>query len=177
VEGAPLDAPLVTRGVLLDPARAAGRPWLRDDAALDAAQLDDCAERQGAWIEPGDAVLVRTGFLAGCRTARSTETWRSGPAPGLAPSCARWLRDRGVVLVGIDSPRLESRGPANPPSRLRAELLEGGQVHMAIGLDLEALGRACGADGDWSFLFVCPAPRRAAREATSGAVIHPLAIR
>jgi kynurenine formamidase len=64
---------------------------------------------------PGKIVLFRTGW--GSRwpdRARYLGTTLTGPAavpqlhfPGIHPNAARWLRDRGVKAVGIDTPSID----------------------------------------------------------------------
>src|SRR5580658_8802252 len=55
---------LVSRGVLLDVARAKGVDVLDGGDAIQPADLDAACEMGGVRIEPGDIILVRTGQMA-----------------------------------------------------------------------------------------------------------------
>jgi kynurenine formamidase len=169
---APLRAPIVGRGVLLDLARSARRAWLEGDTSFAPAELDECAERQGVAVESGDVVLVRTGWLAACTAFGRWEAWRTGPAPGLSPRCARWLYEREVALVAADTPWVEARAAGQEHGPLREVSVEHTGVVFGEAFHLDALAEACAADGDYAFLFVCPAPDPAA----DGAV-RPVAVK
>ncbi|MDQ2943704.1 MAG: cyclase family protein, partial [Candidatus Dormibacteraeota bacterium] len=54
-------APLVARGILLD---VAGTKRLPPDHAITAAELERAAKDAGIEVQPGDVVLVRTGYGA-----------------------------------------------------------------------------------------------------------------
>lgn len=151
----PLAAPLVTRGVLLDLARRARGP-LPGGTAVTPLELDECAERQGVTVEPGDALLLRTGFP---ERAAAGDAPRRGPQAGLDPSCGRWLRDRGVALVGSDGPGVEARiGLVDPDADALRTAILGAGVLLATDLVLESLAADCAATRDSACLLVVPAP-------------------
>jgi hypothetical protein len=56
---------VVTRGVLLDVARARGVDWVEPPAAIGSDDLDDVAGSLGVDVRRGDAVLVRAGRCTG----------------------------------------------------------------------------------------------------------------
>jgi kynurenine formamidase len=65
-------------------------------------EADDLA-RSGATINPGDIVLINTGWHR-----RWSDSYAYfGEAPGLAPSAARFLIERKVKLVGVDLPAID----------------------------------------------------------------------
>lgn len=157
---------VVLRGVLLDLARLARRERLPDGFAVEAATLDTCAERLGVTVEPGDAVLVRTGALAEARACGEPRAWQRhvrGPAPGLALGCAAWLYRREVSRVATDTAALEVRtaargadeGVAAQPLRRIAHEQTG--VAFGFDFDLDGLARACAEDGEYAFVLVLPA--------------------
>jgi hypothetical protein len=79
---------LVTRGVLLDVARAKGLEFLEPGYPISADDLDAAVRQAGTSLEPGDAVLVRTGQMAppsGCTSG----TWRRWPPTRCR---SRWCR-------------------------------------------------------------------------------------
>jgi hypothetical protein len=165
---APAPRGVVLRGVLLDLPRLARRERLSDGLALDPEALDTCAERLGVTVEPGDAVLVRTGALGDARArqqaepeeARRQEIWerhRRGPAPGLAPACGAWLYRREVALVATDTAFVEVRGEGEGAS-LPLRRVAHRETGVAFGFDfeLDGLARACAEDGEYAFLLVLP---------------------
>src|SRR3712207_914321 len=87
--------PLVSRGVLLDVARAKGVARLDPGYAITAEDLDAAEELARVRVEAGDVVLVRTGqlqlFKAGDAHAYSF------PSPGLTTMTVPWLRERDVA--------------------------------------------------------------------------------
>lgn len=95
--GADKLAPIVTRGVLLDVARE--REWGRGEP-IDAGQLESARTAAGFEIEPGDVVLIRTGWLG--RTGDRADRYFDGE-PGLDITAARWLADTGLATLGIDN--------------------------------------------------------------------------
>ncbi len=54
---------MVSRGILLDVARALGRDVLEPGYPIMPADLDAACDLAGVTLEPGDIVLVRTGQM------------------------------------------------------------------------------------------------------------------
>ena len=108
---------LVTRGVLLDVARAKGLELLEPGYPITPDDLDAACALGGIDVEPGDVVLVRTGQAAhlalpgrpgigGAEPHRDlvAYTW---PTPGLTVATAGWFHDHDVAAVAIDNVVLE----------------------------------------------------------------------
>jgi kynurenine formamidase len=106
-------SPLLTRGVLLDvvahrarttgdvESTANGRITLPGNAHVTIADLEAALEASGAdALEPGDAVLLRTGWINLTRTDPARFLQES-PGPWLLES--RWLAQFRPALVGTDS--------------------------------------------------------------------------
>jgi len=104
--------PLVTRGFLIDVValkteqgdgvdEIAGRPFLADNYRVTLEDLEEACARQGLPdFEPGDAILLRTGWNNLVR--RDPEKFLSGsPGPWLRET--RWLASHRPALLGIDS--------------------------------------------------------------------------
>jgi hypothetical protein len=91
---------IFTRGVLFDIPRLKNVPYLGDEEAIYPEDLEAWEKKAGFRLESGDAMLVRTG-----RWLRVKE---KGPldlnkqVPGLYASCLKWMRERGVALLGSD---------------------------------------------------------------------------
>ena len=90
---------IVTRGVLLDVAAAAGRPWLDAGATVDAEMLETAADRQGVQVGSGDAVVVHVG-LERREAAEGPEDPSS--RAGLDLSAVEWLHDHEVAVYSGD---------------------------------------------------------------------------
>ncbi|WP_270886078.1 cyclase family protein [Pedococcus sp. 5OH_020] len=148
---------LERQGTPLDPASPYG---------ITADALDEVIASQGSSVEPGDVLLVNTGWLAWYRrlpTAKREELSAAGlfAAPGLDPdeSTARWLWDHRVAAVAADCPALE-RMPfdkSHDDGFLHLRLIP--KLGYAVGelFDLEALAADCAVDGRYQGLF-CSAP-------------------
>ena len=164
---------VVGRGVLLDLARAAGRPWLDEGTAILPADLDACAEAFGVTIESGDILLVRTGRLARCFAGGSWQGYADGPAPGLSLRCARWLHERQVAAVAADTACVEVQPAETADLALPLHQIAVRDMGLRFGntFHLDRLADACAADGRYAFLFAAP-PLPAPDEP-----INPLAIK
>jgi kynurenine formamidase len=91
---------LVTRGVLIDWPRFRGIPYMGDEEAIYAEDLSDWEKKTGVKSESGDCVLLRTGRWK--RVAAKGPLDLNVAAPGLYASCAKWLKERDVALLGSD---------------------------------------------------------------------------
>ena len=167
--------PLLRRGVLLDVAGARGVPQLGPTDAVPAAELAALAGARGLQIGEGDCVLVRTGWGRHWPDPGAYLSARTG-APGPDEGACRWLADRGVALVGADTPTVEcyrpgaADGPADGPAFPGHVLLlvERG-VHLLENAYLETLAAA----GVAEFLFVCLPLRLVG---ATGSPVRPVAI-
>lgn len=149
---------VVARGVLLDLPRWRRVRWLENGTAILPADLDACAEAEGVTIEPGDAVLVRTGMMARCLEQKSWQGYCGGPAPGLSLHCARWLYEREVAAVATDTWGVEVIPNETPDCFQPLHMVAIRDMGCLFGeiFQLDALAAACGEDGRYAFLFVAP---------------------
>jgi len=92
---------LFTRGVLIDWPRFKGVPYMADDEAIYAEDLDAWEKKTGVKIESGDCVLLRTGRWK--RVAEKGPLDLGVASPGLYASCAKWLKQRDIALLGGDT--------------------------------------------------------------------------
>lgn len=140
--------PLVTRGVVVDACPGGLRPLAEPVRREELAGLVADA---GVELEAGDALLVRTGWLAAAQAGEADgRTW-----PGLHHDCGPWLAERRVALVGADNPAVEVFPSFDPDCQvpLHIALIRGHGVYFS---ELMALDALCGA-GRSSFLFVLSA--------------------
>ncbi len=103
---------LMTRGVLIDVAALKGVEMLPETYAITPADLQQALERQKQTLQPGDAVLIHTGWsrLWGKDNPRYVKT-----NPGIGVAAAEWLAKQDPMLVGADNWSVEV-GPNPDPA-------------------------------------------------------------
>ncbi len=148
---------LVTRGVLLDVARAKGETCLPAGYPITPADLERACTVQGVALAPGDAVLVRTGqmvHLRGERTKKSLFAY-AFPSPGLTMACAEWFHRHDVAAVATDTLVLEVFPCEDEAIYLPVHLLHLVEMGLTQGQNfvLDELAEACAADGVYDFLL------------------------
>ena len=91
---------LMTRGVLIDVAALKGVPMLPDTYPITVDDLQGALQRQKLTLQPGDAVIVNTGWgtLWDKDGARYQKT-----NPGLTTAAAEWLAKQDPMLIGMDN--------------------------------------------------------------------------
>lgn len=144
---------LVSRGVLLDVARARGVDRLPPGHPITTDDLDAAADLAGVTVEPGDVVLVRTGQVQ-LFHARDNVAY-AFPSPGLTMATAAWLRDRDVAAVATDNLTFEVFPGERDDLYLPVHVLHLVEMGLTQGqnFDLEELARDCAADGRYAFLL------------------------
>jgi kynurenine formamidase len=95
---------LITRGVLIDVAALKGVPMLGETYEITPRDLQAALAAQKLTLQPGDAVLVHTGWgtLWGKDNARYQRS-----SPGLGVAAAEWLAKQDPMLVGADNTAVE----------------------------------------------------------------------
>jgi kynurenine formamidase len=155
--------PIMLRGLLLDVAASLNVACLPDLYEITAADLRRCEERQQQSIQPGTAVLLRTGFE---RFWKEPDRYISaGPGPGL--EAARYLAEHGAVLTGSDTANYEV--VAFPDLPAHVFLLYERGIPIVENLRLAELAAA----GCTEFLFMA---LPIAFGGATGASVHPIAI-
>ena len=139
---------VITRGVLIDVPRHRGAPHVTADRPVRGAELAAIAAAQGVAVEPGDALLVHSGWESYTRSGDDG----GGGRPGLHPSCAGFIRDHDVALLGWDL--MDARmGAAGLPWPVHGVLFNFG-VALLDNARLEPIAAACAAEGRYEFLFM-----------------------
>ena len=129
---------LVTRGVLIDVAALKGTTMLGDGYEITAQDLQDALRRQNLTLQPGDAVIVNTGWgtLWGKDNARYTKGW-----PGIGIGAAEWLARQEPMVVGSDNMGVEVN--PNPDAGLSLPvhqiMLVINGIHLLEALKLDVL--------------------------------------
>jgi kynurenine formamidase len=95
--------PLVTRAITVDLVEGP-RGGLEPGESVDAKRLADAIAGGGVAPEPGDALLVRTGWAqAWVRGTADGAAW-----PGLDADCADWIAEHDIAIVGADNVAVEA---------------------------------------------------------------------
>lgn len=101
--------PIVTSAVLLD-AKAYKKGAMKEGELVTAADLEGMLKAQGLarrGVLPGDVVYVRTGWSDHWRDP-DTEKFYYTKAPGLSYDAAQWLAQKRIVLIGLDTPFVDT---------------------------------------------------------------------
>jgi len=141
-----------TRGILIDLPRLKGVAYLEPGTAIYPEDLEAWEKKTKIKITPGDVIFVRTGRWA--RRAAVGPWDVSKNSAGLHASCAKWIRQRDVAIIGSDvaSDLLPSgiEGVSHPIHQL---VLVAMGVYIFDNCDLEALSEACDKRNRWDFLL------------------------
>ena len=139
---------IITKGVLLDVPRHRGEPHVTVENPVMGEELEAIASAQGVTVEPGDALLVHSGWQSYTDNA-------SGEAlggPGLHPSCAEFIRDHDVALLGWDLMDA-GLGASDLAWPVHGVLFNYG-VALLDNARLEPIAEACAEEGRNEFLFM-----------------------
>jgi kynurenine formamidase len=163
---------LVGRGLLLDLPRLRGVPWLEPGEHVFRDDLEAAERTQGAPIEEGDILLVRTGHS---RRLSELGPWETAVRKaGLHPTAMPLLAERRVAALGCDgnsdTAPSTTEGVAFP---IHVLALNAMGMLLLDYLQFEELCGACEAARRWEFLCVT-APLRIA--GGTGSPVNPLAI-
>ncbi|MCX5200538.1 cyclase family protein [Streptomyces sp. NBC_00237] len=144
---------VVSRGVLLDVARARGVERLAGDHAVTPEDLEAAEELAGTKVGAGDIVLVRTGqiqvYLGGDKHGYGY------PSPGLSIRTPEWFHARDVAAVANDTLTFEIFPPEIENLWLPVHALDLVEMGMLQGQNwnLEELSTACAQEKRYAFLL------------------------
>jgi kynurenine formamidase len=129
---------LITRGVLIDVAALKGVDMLPDTYEITVQDLQDALSKQGVTLQPGDAVVIHTGWgkLWGKDNARFVKT-----CPGIGVPAAQWLAKQNPMLVGSDNWPVEVSPNADPDLSLPVHqvMLVVNGIHLLENMKLDEL--------------------------------------
>jgi kynurenine formamidase len=165
----------VTRGVLLDIARAKGLDRLAPGTVITSADLAAAARRQDVSVLPGDVLLLRTGHLNVFLEDQDRLVYNF-QSPGLGLEAMPWIRERDVAAVCADTTTVEVMPGEDPLVVSPVHLVAIRDMGMPLGeiFFLEELAADCERDGVWDFLF-CAQPLKVT--AGIGSPINPVAVK
>ncbi|MDZ7839609.1 MAG: cyclase family protein [Gammaproteobacteria bacterium] len=158
--------PIVGRGVLVDMVRLKGKP-LVDGEPVSKGDLEAALSQTGVTIEPGDVVLIRTGWLERNEGAKEIDFNRE---PGLDVEGAEWLANAGTAAIGADNFAVEVLPfPEKTVFPVHQRLIRDFGIALMEGLVLEQLA----GEAEGAFFFVAaPLPITGG----TGSPLTPLAI-
>jgi kynurenine formamidase len=132
---------LVTRGVLIDVAALKGVDMLPDTYEVTVADLQAALTRQQLTLQPGDAVLVHTGW--GRLWGKENERYMKAN-PGLGSAASEWLAKQDPMLIGADTAPINVTPNPDPkvsnPIHQIALVVYG--IHLLENLRLDELAAA-----------------------------------
>jgi kynurenine formamidase len=166
--------PVVTRGIVADVARVHGVDHFEVGHAITGEDLDAAVALGGLTVEPGDALLVRTGQMHWLRHGDPVRF--SNPSPGLSTQSVEWLHDHGVAAVATDTLVFEVWPPEDAAVLLPVHLLHLVDMGMPQGQlwALDELAADCAADGCYEVLL-CATPLPLTRSV--GGPVAPTAVK
>ena len=160
----------INRAVLLDVARFKNVESLEAGQEITAEDLQATAKAEGVEIQPGDSVLIRTGYG---RYFEADRAKYSGFRPGPGEGAARWLASKKIFLTGDDQMSYEvvpQKGTVFPCHRI---LIADSGIYLVENINLEELAKTLAETKIYEFALVINPPRL--RGAT-GAPVNAFAI-
>lgn len=176
--------PIITSAVLFD-ARSYKKKAMEAGELVTAADLQGMLKAQGLekrGVLPGDVVYVRTGWGDHWRDP-DTEKFYYTKAPGLSYDAAQWLAQRRIVVIGLDTPFVDTvaegmlAGKAGPapgtppglPFAVHHHMLAQAGIHLIENAKLDEMA----ADRVWvACTLILPLRDKGA----AGSAVRPVAI-
>jgi kynurenine formamidase len=163
---------IFTRGVLFDIPRLKNVPYLGDEEAIYPEDLEAWEKKAGFRVESGDAMLVRTGRWLRVKEKGPLDLNRQ--APGLYASCLKWMRERGVALLGSDVVQdVRPSGVEGVNQPIHQLGLRSMGTPLIDNCELEALAQASAQRHRWAFLLTIN-PLRV--PGATGGPVNPIAV-
>ncbi|NWF85678.1 MAG: cyclase family protein [Bryobacteraceae bacterium] len=160
---------LMTRAVLIDIAAVKGVPILPAGYEIVPADLEAALKRQNIALEPGDAVLIHTGWG---RYWGKDNAQYGRSSPGIGVAAAEWLARQSPMLVGADNPSVEVSPNPDPSVNLPVHqiMLVVNGIHLLENLRLDQLA----ADRVYESAFIMQPLKM---QGATGSTVAPVAIR
>ena len=160
---------LMTRAVLIDVAGLKGVEMLPDTYEITVADLQQALQKQNVTLQPGDAILVNTGWgrLWGKDNGRYSKT-----NPGLGAASADWLARQDPMLVGADTApvNVTPNPDAQVSNPVHQIMLVINGIHLLENLRLDELA----ASRAYEFAFVVQPLKL---QGATGSTVAPIAMR
>ena len=143
---------IFSRGILMDIPKLKGVGYLEPGQAIYPEDLDEWEKRAGIKVGRGDVLFVRTGRWAR-RSAKGV--WDvAEKAAGLHASCARWLHQREIAMLGSDAAsEVAPSGIQGVVSPIHQIAIIAMGVPLFDNCDLEVLSATASRLRRWEFLL------------------------
>lgn len=163
---------IVARGILMDIPRLKGVPYLEPSQAIYPEDLEAWEKKAGVKVASGDVVFIRTGRWA--RRAAKGPWDIANHSAGLYASCARWLKQRDIAIIGSDGATdVMPSGIEGVTQPMHQLMLIAMGTPIFDNCDLEALGDIAAKQNRWEFLLTAaPIPVTGG----TGSPLNPIAI-
>ena len=161
---------IMTRGVMIDVAALKGVDMMQGGYEITVADLEAALKRQGTRLQPGDAVIIHTGWgkLWGKENAR----YQTGGHSGIGVNAAQWLAKHDPILLGADNGTVEiSPNPdknISLPVHQLALVVHG--IHLLENMKLDELA----AKKVYEFAFIMQPLKM---QGGTGSTVAPIAVR
>lgn len=162
---------IFTRGILMDIPRLKNLPYLEPGTAIYPEDLEAWEKKAGIKVGAGDVVFIRTGRWA---RRKQQGAWDPARIAGLYATCAKWLKQRDVAMVGSDAATdVMPSGVEGVNQPMHQLLLIAMGTPIFDNCDLEAVAEAAAARNRWAFL-VTASPIR--MPGGTGSPLNPIAL-
>jgi kynurenine formamidase len=143
---------IITRGILIDVPRLRNIQWLEPGTPVFAEDIEAWEKFAGITIGPGDAIFLRTGRWA--RWEKLGPWHLSRQEAGFHPSVARWLKQRGVAVIGSDAGLDVLPSPVDgvPDMPMHVLTLNALGIPILDNHDLEELANVAASLRRWEFM-------------------------
>lgn len=164
---------IFTRGVLFNIPALRGERYLEPGTPIYPEDLDAWEKRAKVKVTSGDVVFIYTGRWARRKMTGPWSVDKEGAA-GLHASCAKWLKDRDIAMLGSDGASdVVPSGIEGMDFPVHLLVLHAMGVHIFDNCDLEALSQTAEKQQQWEFLlFAAPL----AVQGGTGSPLNPIAM-
>ena len=161
-----------TRGILFDIPRLRGVRFLEPATPIYPEDLDAWEKHAGLKVTSGDVIFIRTGRWQRRAVMGPWDALDPGIA-GLHVSCARWLKQRDVAILGSDAASdVIPSGIPGMSHPIHLLVLHAMGMNIFDNCDLEELSEVAHKYKRWEFLLTAaPIPV----EGGTGSPLNPLA--
>lgn len=144
---------ILTRGILFDIPVLRGVRFLEPGTPIYPEDLDAWEKQAGVRVSSGDVIFIRTGRWARRELTGPWSVDKDGAA-GLHASCAKWLKDRDVAMLGSDGASdVIPSGIDGIDFPVHLLTLHAMGVHIFDNCDLEDLSGTAEKLDQWEFLL------------------------
>lgn len=163
---------IFTRGILIDIPRLRGKRFLEPGSPIFPEELDDWEKHAGLKVTSGDVVFIRTGRWARRKTLGPWSVEKEG-MPGLHASCAKWLKNRDIAMLGSDAASdVIPSGIDGVTHPIHVLTLHAMGIHIFDNCDLQSLAETAAELKRWDFLLTASP---LAVQGGTGSPLNPIA--